>query len=151
MDFTRWSSGALGQRALPELLAAQGRDGWPSRPHMWPLPWMTWSSAPLGPLSFQDKDHSVPSAVPNQSILSHLLRGYVFDPVIQEETERFLQVVEGMAVEKLPVPQTWSDPAVKLPDNVQVVMGLADMTIGSSQNTRTPSRSTSTAIGKWCA
>ena len=32
-----------------------------------------------------------------------------------------------MAVKKLPVPQTWSDPVVKLPDNVQVVMGLADL------------------------
>jgi hypothetical protein len=34
VDFTRRSSGALGQRALPESLAAQARDGWPSRPHI---------------------------------------------------------------------------------------------------------------------
>jgi hypothetical protein len=51
----------------------------------------------------------------------------VFDPVMKAETERFLQAVEGMAVKKLPVPQSWSDPAVELPDYVQVVMGLADL------------------------
>lgn len=51
----------------------------------------------------------------------------VFDPAMKAETERFLQAVEAMAVKKLPVPQTWSDPAVKLPDYVQVVMGLADL------------------------
>jgi hypothetical protein len=51
----------------------------------------------------------------------------VFDPVMKAETERFLQAVEGLAVKKLPVPATWSDPAVKVPDHVQVVMGLADL------------------------
>lgn len=51
----------------------------------------------------------------------------VFDPAIRAETERFLHAVEGLAVKKLPVPTTWSDPAVKVPDYVQVVMGLADL------------------------
>jgi hypothetical protein len=55
VDFTRLSSGALGQRALPESLAAQGRDGWPSRPHMCLLPWMTCPSVPLGPDAFEAK------------------------------------------------------------------------------------------------
>jgi hypothetical protein len=58
VDFTRRSSGALGQRALPESLAAQGRDGWPSRPHMCLLPWMTCPSVPLGPNAFwEDRFH----------------------------------------------------------------------------------------------
>lgn len=53
----------------------------------------------------------------------------VFEPAIREETERFLHAVESLAVAKLPVPQQWSDPPVRLPDNVQVVMGLADLYI----------------------
>ncbi len=51
----------------------------------------------------------------------------VFDPIIKEETERFLQAVESIAVRKLPIPAKWSDPRVNVPDNVQVVMGLADL------------------------
>lgn len=51
----------------------------------------------------------------------------VFDPTIKAETERFLQAVESIAVRELPVPATWSDPPVKVPDHVQVVMGLADL------------------------
>jgi hypothetical protein len=53
VDFTRRSSGALGQRALPESPAAQGRDGWPSRPHLCLLPWMTCPGVPLGPDAFR--------------------------------------------------------------------------------------------------
>ena len=50
----------------------------------------------------------------------------VFDKVMKEETQRFLQAVEGIAVRKLPVPQTWNDPPVKVPDDVQMVLGWAD-------------------------
>jgi hypothetical protein len=51
----------------------------------------------------------------------------VFDPVIKAETYRFLQAVESLAVRKLPVPTTWADPRVGVPDSVQVVTGRADL------------------------
>lgn len=51
----------------------------------------------------------------------------VFDPAMRDEIQRFLHAVEGLVVAKLPVPQQWLDPPVKVPDYVQVVMGLADL------------------------
>ncbi len=50
----------------------------------------------------------------------------VFDPTIKAETERFLQAVEGVSVKKVPIPQTWTDAPVNVPDYVQVMLGMAD-------------------------
>lgn len=60
----------------------------------------------------------------------------IFDRVIKEETAIFLNAVESIAVRKLPVPAAWGDPGtvagwddpatVRLPDEVNIVLGMAD-------------------------